>query len=170
MYGAFILEQNYKINASARAGVVGYNLNDTFMLFGSQDETGAVSANSSAFHCWVEADGWLIDFMAPAFPRLFAAENRLPSKMLQKPLSMAKDSLDEVDVSGDFFVAHSPELTLEMTQHMASAAMFADLAHIANAWFRKAPKKMKRFAGVSKGAGKPVQSVELVGTPLSGTW
>jgi hypothetical protein len=34
-----------------------------------RDENGIFANNETAFHAWVECDGWLIDFTAPSRPQ-----------------------------------------------------------------------------------------------------
>ncbi len=66
-FGAFILKQHFKLQAVPKGGLSAYNLDGTRVLFADHREDGAVSGAGENFHCWVEADGWAIDFMAPAF-------------------------------------------------------------------------------------------------------
>lgn len=66
-FGAFILQQHYKVKAVPKGGLAAYNLGGTVLLFADHREDGYVTGAGENFHCWVEADGWAIDFMAPAF-------------------------------------------------------------------------------------------------------
>ena len=60
-FGAQILKNHYDLNALPKAGVAAYQLGE-----GSK----RVIDDAEEFHCWVEVDGWLIDFMAPSFSYL----------------------------------------------------------------------------------------------------
>src|SRR5262245_17111712 len=66
-FGAFILAHHFKIKATPKGGLAAYNLAGTVMLFADHRDDGYVTGAGENFHCWVEAEGWAIDFMAPAF-------------------------------------------------------------------------------------------------------
>jgi len=169
MYGAFLLEHNFKVKAVAYAGVASYHFGENRLLFGKVAADGYVSAEPDGFHCWIEADGWLIDFMAPAFGRLLPGQEAIPAKMLQKKLSLMADSPSSLQSSGDFFLGKDGRLTVELTQKMASVPMYGDLGDIAAMWFKKSPKKMAASVGVG-GISTGLRAVALSGETLVGTW
>ena len=101
-FGAFILQQHYKVKAVPKGGLAAYNLGGTVLLFADHREDGYVTGAGENFHCWVEADGWAIDFMAPAFSQGSDALS-VPAKMFQRPLSAMSASINDLGQSGDFF-------------------------------------------------------------------
>lgn len=166
VFGAYLLKQHFKINATPKSGLAAYRLGDNIMVFADQKEDGFVTGDGENFHCWIEANGWAIDFMAPAFTLNGTA---LPPKMLQKPLdSMARD-INSLQTSGDFFYVSTPSATAHRFAGWKDAAAIGDLARLAEIWFRKAPKKMMPSMTVTDEFGAQKQ-VQLTGKPLTGTW
>ncbi len=167
-FGAFILEHHYKVKAKPKGGLAAYNLDGKLILFADHRDDGHVTGAGENFHCWVEADGWAIDFMAPAFSQA-AREIAVPSKMFQRPLASMAPSLNELKQSGDFFYKSEPEATARRFADWRKHAMIGDLASIAAGWFRKSPKSMQSELSVSDSAGKS-RTIPLSGNALTGTW
>jgi len=165
-FGAFILRQHYGMTATPKSGLAAYNLGGTRILFADQREDGYVTGAGENFHCWVEADGWAIDFMAPAFSQS-ASELRVPSKMFQRPLSAMASSINDLEQSGDFFYQSEPQASARRFADWHKHAMIGDLASVAANWFRKSPKQMPKSLSI---ASEPGKSVPLLGNALSGAW
>src|SRR5262249_6518188 len=152
-FGAFILEHHFKVKAKPKGGLAAYNLDGKHILFADQREDGYVSGAGENFHCWVEADGWAIDFMAPAFPES-APDLMIPSKMFQQPLSSMAPSINDLGESGSFFYRSEPEATSARFADWRKNSMIGDLATIATNWFRKSPKRMQASITVRDQKGK----------------
>lgn len=167
-FGAFILQQHYKVKAVPKGGLAAYNLGGTVMLFADHRDDGYVTGAGDNFHCWVEADGWAIDFMAPAFSQS-AGELSVPPKMFQRPLSAMAASINDLDQSGDFFCRSEPEATARRFADWHKQAMIGDLASVAANWFRKSPKQMFPSLSVTERNGKS-RTVPLSGQALVGAW
>ncbi|MQB04105.1 DUF2026 domain-containing protein [Agrobacterium tumefaciens] len=167
-FGAFILQQHYKVKAVPKGGLAAYNLGGTVMLFADHRDDGYVTGAGDNFHCWVEADGWAIDFMAPAFSQS-ARELSVPPKMFQRPLSAMAASINDLDQSGDFFYRSEPEATARRFADWHKQAMIGDLASVAANWFRKSPKQMSPSLSVTERNGKS-RTVPLSGQALVGAW
>ncbi|MBB4290554.1 hypothetical protein GGE16_002594 [Rhizobium leguminosarum] len=167
-FGAFILEQHYKIKAKPKGGLAAYNLGGTLILFADYREDGYVTGAGENFHCWVEADGWAIDFMAPAFSET-ARELSVPPKMFQRPLSSMASSINNLGQSGDFFYQAEAEATARRFADWHKHAMIGDLATIAANWFRKSPKQLLPSLSVADQNGK-LKKVPLSGNALLGVW
>lgn len=167
-FGAFILQQQYKIKAVPKGGLAAYNLGGTLLLFGDHREDGYVTGAGENFHCWVEADGWAIDFMAPAFSQS-ARHLSVPSKMFQRPLSEMAGSINDLNQSGDFFYKPEPEAMGRRFADWHKQGMIGDLASIGAGWFRKSPKQMQSSISVSDSNGKS-RTIPLVGNTLVGVW
>jgi hypothetical protein len=71
-------------------------------------EDGILVDNETAFHAWVECDGWLIDFMAPITGVALRQDGvnwPVPGRMLQKYLADRKNCLGEIQHVGSFLPA-----------------------------------------------------------------
>ncbi|WP_311272318.1 MULTISPECIES: DUF2026 family protein [unclassified Rhizobium] len=167
-FGAFILEHHYKVKAKPKGGLAAYNLDGKMILFADHREDGHVTGAGENFHCWVEADGWAIDFMAPAFAE--AAQGlSVPSKMFQRPLSDMAASINDLSQSGDFYYKSEPEATARRFADWRKHAMIGDLASVAAGWFRKSPRQMQSSISVVDQTEKST-TIPLVGHALQGAW
>ncbi|WP_416407338.1 DUF2026 family protein [Agrobacterium rosae] len=167
-FGAFILEHHYKVKAKPKGGLAAYNLDGKLILFADHRDDGHVTGAGENFHCWVEADGWAIDFMAPTFTQA-ARDLSVPSKMFQKPLSSMAPSINDLAKSGDFFYKSEPEASARRFADWRKQAMIGDLATIAAGWFRKSPKQMQTSISVSDNKGQSI-IIPLSGNSLVGIW
>ncbi|MBN7805885.1 DUF2026 family protein [Agrobacterium rosae] len=167
-FGAFILEHHYKVKAKPKGGLAAYNLDGKLILFADHRDDGHVTGAGENFHCWVEADGWAIDFMAPTFTQA-ARDLSVPSKMFQKPLSSMAPSINDLAKSGDFFYKSEPEASARRFADWRKQAMIGDLATIAAGWFRKSPKQMQTSISVSDNKGQS-SIIPLSGNSLVGSW
>ena len=167
-FGAFILKQHYKLDAAPKGGLAAYNLGGTVILFADHRDDGYVTGAGENFHCWVEADGWAIDFMAPAFSES-ASGLAVASKMFQRPLSSMASSINELGRSGDFFYQSETEATARRFAEWRKHGMIGDLAAVAARWFRKSPKQIPVSISVDRQGGK-TESIPLAGHALTGSW
>lgn len=167
-FGAFILEHHYKVKAKPKGGLAAYNLDGKMILFADHRDDGHVTGAGENFHCWVEADGWAIDFMAPAFAE--AAQGlSVPSKMFQRPLADMAASINDLSQSGDFYYKSEPEATARRFADWRKHAMIGDLASVAAGWFRKSPRQMQSSISVVDQTEKST-TIPLVGHALQGAW
>ncbi|MBO0143157.1 DUF2026 family protein [Agrobacterium sp. Ap1] len=167
-FGAFILKQHYKLDATPKGGLAAYNLGGTVILFADHREDGFVTGAGENFHCWVEVDGWAIDFMAPAFSES-AKELSVSSRMFQRPMSDVAISINQIEKSGDFFYMSEPEATARRFAEWRKHAMIGDLATIAAKWFRKSPRQIPSSISI-EGQHGAIKEVPLVGHSLVGAW
>jgi hypothetical protein len=167
-FGAFILNQHFKCGAVPRGGLAAYNLDGKVILFADHREDGYVTGAGENFHCWVEAQGWAIDFMSPAFPQS-ANDPSLPSRMFQKPITEMAASINDLSRSGDFFYRHEQKAMARRFADWQKHAAIGDLASVAAQWFRKSPKQMQTSLSVSRRDGAP-KDIPLTGKTLTGTW
>lgn len=169
-FGSYILKQHFGIDAFPRAGLAAFHLGNQDILAFGEEENGVPTGEKDAFHCWLEADGWVIDFMAPAFSQIGVVKNQnIPPKMFQKPSSQMSSSLNDLNMTGDFYVESTPETTAKHMQILSTRPAYADMAEIAVQWFKKSPKKMATICGIGDQNGR-VKSVPLTGARLTGTW
>lgn len=167
-FGAFILEHHFKLKAKPRGGLAAYNLGGALMLFADHRDDGHVTGAGENFHCWVEADGWAIDFMAPAFPQT-APELAVPAKMFQRPLSAMANGINDLKQSGDFFYQVEAEAMSRRFADWHKHGAIGDLASVAAGWFRKSPRQMPASLSVSDRDGR-ARTIALSGNMLAGSW
>jgi hypothetical protein len=174
VFGAYILETHYKIRANPVAGIAGYRVGygERDVLIFADSIDGRMCANDDGFHCWIEAEGWLIDFMMPIFPELMREighPNPCGKKMMQKRLASAAPSVGSLIAEGDFFCIPDLDRTREIMVNFQSKPANADLAQISANWFKRLPKKMLVEIPISDGKGR-LSRVSLIGDALDGVW
>ncbi|MBE0580023.1 DUF2026 family protein [Devosia sp.] len=167
-FGSYILQRHFGIHATPRGGLAAYRFEgDDLVMFGEMVD-GGFTGDEDSFHCWLEADGWAIDFMAPAFATLNPSK-AIPAKMFQRPLSAMARTLDDLKRPGDFFLRSSDFSTAKHMSVLTTRQAYEDMAEIAVQWFRKDPKKMSATIAIGD-QSRRVKLVPLVGEPLRGTW
>lgn len=169
-YGAYILSKHFKIEAHPKAGLAAFNVGSEkeILLFGEK-ESGRLTGDKEAFHCWVEANGWVIDFMAPAFREIKTDSISIPSKMFQKPISEMSDSPFDLASPGDFYLESSPISTAKHMSVLSTKPAYGDLAEICAKWFRKSPRTMHSSIGIADQKGSQ-NKVALSGQQVIGAW
>lgn len=138
------------------------------MCFGELTKHGVTGAQDN-FHCWVEAKGWVLDFMAPAFPGLLSAETPLEPMMFQKRQIDMVPHINSLRSPGDFFLSPVDELTEERLKQFWEYPIYGDLADICVQWFIRHPKQIPKKIGILDNHGKQV-AVSLSGPPVRGRW
>ena len=174
LFGAHILKEHYKIEPKVHAGIAGYcaNAGEKGTLMFAEVSGGNLSCSKNGFHCWVEAEGWLIDFMAPIFPEIMKAsgnEQLCKPLMLQKELGLAVSNPGELVNTGDFYVSSNPNLMNELFNNFVSKPANTDLIEICSRWYKKPPKKMLKKIPISDGKGN-MGAVSLGGKSVIGVW
>ncbi|AGH45846.1 DUF2026 domain-containing protein [Paraglaciecola psychrophila] len=169
-YGAHILREHYKMDAQPLAGMCFYHMggNNDVLSFAKLDGDN-FSSDIDAFHCWVVVDGWLIDFMAPAFSDIKTGKVPLKAKMMQKPISEMAESLNHLTKEGDFYFDANPEVLENRMEYLASSLAYSDLADICSQWYKKPPKKMNSAIQIKDGKGQ-LNSIALQGNSVIGAW
>lgn len=172
-YGANILSHHYKVDAQPVSGLCMYHLGekDNILTFAEIKDELFVSSNE-AFHSWVLVDGWLIDFMAPTFPRLlknFGQKFTCKPKMMQKPVASMAQSVNDLKSEGDFYFEVDPQVTQNRLEYVSSRRAYSDLAEICINWYRKPPKKMQKHIQIADEKGI-INQVSLTGKSVVGAW
>lgn len=167
-FGAFILREHYKIKATPKCGLATYNLGGQIVLFADHRDDGYVTGSGENFHCWVEAESWLIDFMAPCF-KDSVSHLGLEARMLQRPLADMCSDINDVKLPGDFYLLSEDDGAKRRFADWHKKPMIGDIASIAAKWFRKSPKSMPKHITVSDHTGQQ-SLVKLTGHGLTGTW
>lgn len=172
--GAAILRVHYKINARAAVGFALYKLdesNDLLALAGSTTD-GRISASLDGFHCWVQANEWVIDFSAPLFPEMWAQAGQvkhIPRNMLQKRSDALATQVESLRHVGDALLHEEPTLTANFQRHQDQHPMNKDLENIALRWFVPTPKKIMRQISIGNQKGQ-LTPVQLSNIAVSGAW
>lgn len=169
VFGGFILKEHFNLDAKARCGLAAFYVrdDDSVILFGEIHD-GAVTGQLNSFHCWLEVDGWIIDFMAPAFPEV-AQNESIPPKMFQKPVSAMVANINDMKQVGDFFLSSDPCDSQQRLQFFNESQGYTDLAQICSRWFRKYPKKMMDKINIANEKGH-LMEVFLEGPRVKSTW
>lgn len=168
-----ILKQFYKKAAYPVAGAAFYQLNAAgqALSFGTL-EKGAAASHRDAFHCWVQCDGWIIDFMAPVFRELLAASGHampVPRLMFQKELSRMSPSPSALHAPGDFRLEPNLQLTRELLQQFMGKAALSNLSRVCLEWYRKPPKPLTDDL-VMRNAQDESTSIHLSRLQIDGAW
>ena len=177
VYGAQILKRHYGIAAQPVVGSAAYHLGlqAKILTFGEY-QGGHLQSTENQHHCWVEAHGWMIDFMAPLFPVLVkraGKEAKLEPWMMQKPLVKVKKSLVTVQNQGNFLLLDNDSLASQKMSQMVQDKTHIQRGKLALDWFVKAPKKMPSPLNVTfnglEGAGKS-KLIAYSSFLVSGSW
>lgn len=143
--------------------------NNNVLSFAKMDDDRFVT-DVDAFHCWVVGDGWLFDFMAPAFADLPNCKQfGIQPKMIQKPLSKMAGSASELQSAGDFYFESSTEVFNNRIGYLSSSLAYSDLAEICKKWYKKPPKNMIKTIQIGDAKGN-MNPVSLVGNSVVGSW
>ncbi len=172
--GAFLLKKHHKLGSACPvAGVAGYNLRtpSNFSLVFGRLENDSVFSDSSRYHCWIEADGWVIDLMAPLFDDMASIDRKgavIPRWMFQKPL-IADASSISLDTPGAYLHVANHRLTTELMKGFTEKPAYADLVRICEQWYVRPPKKIAPSVGIEDQSGT-VTEVFLSPIRIAGVW
>ena len=177
VYSAQILKRHYGIAAQPVVGSAAYHLGlqAKILAFGEY-QSGHLQSNDSQHHWWVEADGWMIDFMAPLFPVLVkrsGKEAQIEPWMMQKPMEKAKKTLAAVQNQGDFLLVKNDSLASQKMSQMVTEKPHIQRGKLAVDWFVKAPKKMPSPLNVKFEGAQDVSKKKLIAYKsflVSGSW
>lgn len=170
LFGANILVDHFGLDAKVRCGLAMYHLGDDHQVlcFGEETLSGLTSTNEG-FHCWVEVDGWLLDFMAPKFGVLKKTEFTARSKMFQKPVSDMVEHPNDLNHAGDFFLMHNPNLSQSVLMPVVEHLGIQDLAKLCSQWFKKTPRKIQMSLATIDQNGK-MRPITLKAVSLKSNW
>lgn len=174
LVGAALLEMIYKIPAKPVAGAAVFALSPdsgVITTFGRIKE-GCLISDSNAFHCWVEAEGFVIDFMVPIFEQSMASSAlpiKIPPKMFQRHLSEMSPSPADVCETGAFFLSGSSLRTKEILSSFGESAQAQDLAKAVLHWYKRPPKQLDKDMVLHDDLGN-AHRVSLGGASLVGVW
>lgn len=170
LFGANILVDHFKLDAKVRCGLATYHLgdDDQVLCFGEKSSSGIMSTNEG-FHCWVEANGWLLDFMAPKFGQIKRTGFTAQPRMFQRRVSEMTVHPNDMTRAGDFFLMHNTELSDSLLMPIVEHLGIQDLARLCSQWFRKAPKTIPITAATMDQNGK-MRPVTLKAVSIKSNW
>uniref|UniRef100_UPI003AE714C4 DUF2026 family protein n=1 Tax=Paracoccus sp. T5 TaxID=3402161 RepID=UPI003AE714C4 len=170
LFGANILVDHFGADAKVSCGLAVYHLGDDHQVlcFGTETPSGITSTNEG-FHCWVEADGWFIDFMAPKFADIKKTEFTARPKMFQKPVVNMVEHPNQMTRADDFFFAHNSDLSDSVLIPVIEHLGIQDLAKLCSQWFKKTPKTMQVSAATVDQNGK-MRPITLKEASLRSNW
>lgn len=142
--GESIINKHYKLKAKAVVGSAAFNLGGSKPIAFVNPEGESVAAGEENFHCWVEVNGWFLDFSSLVFPEIVASLGGppCPRLMFQKPIEKASSSMSELQKQGAFYRRPDDTFSLEKIAGFRALPVYADLAEICTDWYRKPPKPM----------------------------
>lgn len=168
--GAAILKAHHRMDARPVVGAAGYN----FGIAGQQPLVYAGNdghASEQAFHCWVEADGWALDFQAPIFRESLATiqgTSDLPRWMMQKALNEAS-SFSALNERGSYWYEPHDDLARHLFGRLYQKASTADFERICAEWYKPSPKKLQPSIKIANQHGD-ANDVPLSQLLITGAW
>jgi len=174
LVGSAILETEYKLQANPVAGAAAYAVNASTGLVSTYGtiENNELVSSPDAFHCWIESEGVVVDFMAPLFEqslKTYGHSSSISPRMFQKPRAEMATTVRDLRKEGDFYLNPNPELALEVFGSFAGRAGVTDLANVAMHWFRRPPKSLPSGFGMRDDLGN-VHTLQLKGPRMAGVW
>ena len=173
MVGACLLNVHYSINARPVVGAAFYKLDASDRVLSIADMSSQEALSSiDGFHCWVQANGWCLDFASPLFPEIasqagFAGMHE--RRAFQKAFTANATSPAELASPGDFYVEANVDLTRQILMENIQSDTITDLLNIARLWYRKPPRSIDRKMVIRNDLGK-VLTLKLDSPLISGVW
>lgn len=172
--GTLLLRRHYKLNALPVAGAAAYMVDSSKALvatFGTFNDERLV-ATPDAFHCWVECDGYAIDFMAPIFRENLDAAGiaqSIPRQMFQRPVVEMAETSDGLTYDGAFSLFPDQKRTMDVIDSFEAKKSSGDLANICAYWYKRPPKRIPQTLEMANDLGQ-VERLILQGPKISGVW
>jgi hypothetical protein len=170
---AALLIEHHQLDVQIHVGIAAYLLDEKTksLLLYSDIKDNQLDPEGKNIHCWLEAGGWHIDFMAPLFP-LIARQGNLgpcPSKAFCKQISDRKEAPDHLIKGGDFFAHSNPNRAQKEMGRVLAMPIIEDWAQICSRWYCKAPAKLERNILMGDQAGR-VHEIKLAEFKIAGSW
>lgn len=173
--GALLLARHHKLDATPVAGAALYGVGgkQALNVFTFAQIVGdELQSDADAFHCWVDCEGWVIDFMTPVFPEHARQQGihwPIPRKMFQRPRESMAASWRDLVSDGDYFLSPSAELTATLLDKHLKKASVRDLLDICDHWYRRTPKRMQTTQAMASSDGS-VTTLRAKSAELTGAW
>lgn len=176
MVGALILKTRYGRPAQFCAGAAAYVVEEyddggTILLFGV-DGPGGFRPVGNLFHCWVEVDGWVIDFMAPLFGEALRHREggpaRLPRKMFQRRYADIVNAV-RAGQQPPFGLVRDAALTVELADAFLRSPE-RNLVEACMQWFAPTPQVMPPTFNLLETTQNKLMTLKLHGPRVEGSW
>lgn len=174
MGGALLLREAYGLDAHFIAGGALYRVSERDGLvisFGRPDGLGHLESDDEAFHCWVEVDNYVIDFMAPVFREnwkdLGGKNAHVPRRMFQRPIPEGEVELTK---EGDAFFSPNLDLTNDIKKRFGSRQAMIDLLGVCSRYYRKPPRPLPRDIAISGSRGEEPIALRASAPAIEGIW
>lgn len=172
--GAILIEKIYKKKCQPIAGAALYAVDDgadTVLTFAKREGEYFSSARD-AFHCWIQCDDYIIDFMAPVFRESLQAigfKGDCSRKMFQKSRHAMADSPNDLCRPGDFYLEPNIDLTMETLERFFSRHDTGDLVNVCHHWYKKPPKDIPHQLSMKDNHGA-IMNMTLSNITIVGAW
>lgn len=172
--GMHILRENYHLNATVSVGGAAYILgtDDTDALGFGRNEGGEFKSDRKAFHCWVQAGDWFIDFMAPLFPEIMRREGR-QTKSVPKMFQRRREDMrhhSDLEKPGDFsYDSFDPDTAEDILQESLLQPAYRDMWETMVRWHVRCPKKIKSSVQLFDQRTNGKITLQLSSAPVDGT-
>jgi hypothetical protein len=173
--GAFLLAHHHGLRSARPVmGLAGYNLRTptNFVSIYGREVAGEIVAVDEGFHCWVESDGWAIDFSAPLFGDSAPIDRlgtKVPPLMFVKPLCGGERDISGLNSPGAYLLRPDRELTSSLLKQFFRRKLHGDLANICSQWYVPPPGIMPPSLALCDSKGK-VSHVKLSLLVIRGSW
>lgn len=174
MVGAGILREHYNVRAIPVSGAAAFAVSEDDSLiatFGKIDNGELISAGD-AFHCWVECNGYVVDFMAPLFHESLRASGHqcsIPRRMFQRPIDQMDPMFTHFTHEGAFHLVPDLEQSKAMLANFNARPASTDLANVCSSWYKRPPKRIRDTLDMQDDLGK-ITKLKLHGPEISGVW
>ncbi|OIT11699.1 hypothetical protein BL241_11540 [Ralstonia solanacearum] len=180
--GAAIMREQYGRDATVTCGFGGVVIHvqdgiAVITAWGEPQLDGHVIATPDAFRCWVECNGFAIDFSAPTYQRGFDASSlgkavtlpRIPLRMFQKPVAQVRGGFDRLAHVGDAFLQPDSGITADVIGTALERPGMATLVRAARDWHRPVPRTLPPSITMLDNRGA-VAMIPLLERELAGVW
>jgi hypothetical protein len=132
-------------------------------------EGGKLVATPEAFHCWIQCEGFVIDFMSPIFQENLhkrgVTDVIVPRRILQKPITAMSPTLSQEFRERDFHLVPSRERLEAVQKIFTDEPVYSDLSNVCIRWYRRPPAHVNEQFAVCDEQGKTTL-MKLQGTLL----
>lgn len=172
--GAMILQDRYGIKARPVAGAAFYRVNDNtgFTIAYCDQDSAFVTSSAKAFHCWVETETHVVDFMAPIFQDAVNSANReesVPARMFQAGHQEMSTSPASLLREGDHFHMSNPPLAQEIFERWADRDGNLEVLDVFMNWYRRPPAVLPQEFVAKSNKGDNIR-YQLRNVKIEGSW
>lgn len=170
LFGANILIEHIQVEAKIRCGLAIFHMGEDgqALCFGESSNDG-ISATQIGFHCGVEANRWVLGFMAPTFGDPLKTEFTSIPKMFQQKAVKMSSHPNEMTKAGDFYLSHKQELADTILPPIYQRLGVQGLSSLCSQWFKKPPMKIPMSINAIDQNGR-VRPVNLKNISLRSNW